>query len=94
MLLPPPHRVNGTRKATATPVSALGFGSHSEVQKHLKDAGWPASKEDLASTTGGDGALEDFVEWLSNLPAREYTGPETCRRLRRRAGHWRGPPTK
>lgn len=56
-----------------------------EVQKHLKGASYPASKEDLASTAESNGAPDDLVERLSNLPDQEYTGPDDVQEALKRS---------
>lgn len=47
-----------------------------QVQKQRKGIRCPASKEDLASTPENNSAPNDLVEWLRNLPAADYTGPD------------------
>lgn len=47
-----------------------------EVQKHLKGANYPASREELVQVAEGNGAPGDVVEALRGLPEQEYDGPD------------------
>ena len=45
------------------------------LQKALKGASYPASKDDLISTAQGNSADEDVMSFLNDLPDREFGGP-------------------
>lgn len=47
-----------------------------EVQKHLKGASYPASKEDLASLAESNGAPNELVDQLRNAERDEFSGPD------------------
>ena len=46
-----------------------------EVQKYLAGADYPATKEQLLEHAKRQGASKDVLEALSNIPDREYDGP-------------------
>jgi hypothetical protein len=48
-----------------------------EVQKHLGGIDYPASKDELLDTARQNGADEDIVQAISQLPSRDYDGPDT-----------------
>lgn len=54
-----------------------------DAHQYIKDADYPASKEDLVSSAGSNGAPEDLIERLKTLSTPEYSGPdEVMRELR------------
>jgi len=46
-----------------------------DLQKHLKGVSYPASKEDLLSTAEQQGADQDLLSALKQLPDQQYEGP-------------------
>ncbi len=46
-----------------------------EVQKHLKGMSYPASMNDLVEHARGQGAPEEVLNLLEDLPDRNYTSP-------------------
>ncbi len=46
-----------------------------ELQKHLKGVDYPASKEDLLANAKQQGADEDALSALEQLPDEEYESP-------------------
>jgi len=50
----------------------LGGESPANVTNHLKGAHFPASKEDLVDLAKSNGAEEEVLEVLENLPGDEY----------------------
>lgn len=47
-----------------------------EVQKHLKDADYPASGEELASVAESNNASNELIEKLRSLGDTEFSGPD------------------
>ena len=47
-----------------------------ELQKHLKGASYPASKEDLVALAEGNGAPDEIVDALRNAGDEEFDGPD------------------
>jgi Protein of unknown function (DUF2795) len=47
-----------------------------EATQYLEGAGYPASKEDLASTAEGNGAPEELVERIRTLGRPNFSGPD------------------
>ena len=47
-----------------------------ELQKHLKGADYPASKDDLVSLAEGNGAPSEIVDALRNSSTTEFSGPD------------------
>jgi len=47
-----------------------------ELQKHLKGADYPASKDDLVATARGNGAPDEIVEALRNASGDRFDGPD------------------
>ncbi len=45
------------------------------LQKALKGASYPASKADLVETAKGNSADSDVLDFLKDLPDREFGGP-------------------
>ncbi|MGC7100772.1 DUF2795 domain-containing protein [Amycolatopsis lurida] len=46
-----------------------------EVQKHLSGVDYPAGRDDLVAAARSNGADDNTLELLGNLPDREYEGP-------------------
>ncbi|KZB84783.1 DUF2795 domain-containing protein [Amycolatopsis regifaucium] len=46
-----------------------------EVQKHLSGVDYPAKRDDLVRTAERNGAGEDILAALRELPDRTYEGP-------------------
>jgi hypothetical protein len=46
-----------------------------EVQKSLKGAGYPASKDELAATAERNGADRELVDALRNMSKGSFDGP-------------------
>ncbi len=46
-----------------------------EIQKHLKDVDYPASRKDLIDKASSSGADEKIIDTLKELPARRYDSP-------------------
>ncbi|MFI9454068.1 DUF2795 domain-containing protein [Amycolatopsis sp. NPDC052450] len=46
-----------------------------EVQKHLSGVDYPASREDLVRAAERNGADQNTVDLLRDLPDRTYEGP-------------------
>lgn len=55
--------------------AALQDFGPTEVQKHLKGANYPASRDDLVSTAESNDAPDGMVEHLKNMPDKQYDGP-------------------
>ncbi|MEA2305302.1 MAG: hypothetical protein QOH43_2582 [Solirubrobacteraceae bacterium] len=53
----------------------MGFDV-TEVQKALKGASYPASKEDLVQTAERNGASGDLAEALRDAPRESFDGPD------------------
>jgi hypothetical protein len=51
-----------------------------ELQKHLKGAGYPASRDDLVSLARDNGAPEDIVNALENAETDTFDGPDDVQR--------------
>ncbi len=47
-----------------------------DVQKHLKGASYPASKDDLVATAEGNGAPAELLEALRGADVSEFSGPD------------------
>lgn len=47
-----------------------------ELQKVLKGADYPASRDDLVSLAKSNGASDDLVEKLSNAGTSRFDGPD------------------
>lgn len=47
-----------------------------DVQKHLKGANYPASKDDLVSTAESNDAPNDLIEQLQNTNEDRFDGPD------------------
>lgn len=47
-----------------------------EMQKHLKGANYPATKDDLVSTAEGNDAPGEVVEQLRAISGNEFSGPD------------------
>ncbi|NYH51139.1 MULTISPECIES: DUF2795 domain-containing protein [Nocardiopsis] len=47
-----------------------------ELQKALKGADYPASRDDLASLAKNNGAGSDLVERISNAKTERFDGPD------------------
>lgn len=47
-----------------------------EMQKYLKGANYPASKEDLVSTAENNSAPGEIVEQLRAISVNEFSGPD------------------
>ena len=47
-----------------------------DVQKHLKGADYPASRDELVQTAERNDAPEEIVDALHDLPEQEYDGPD------------------
>ena len=45
------------------------------LQKALKGASYPASKDDLIATAKANGADDEVMTFLGDLPDREFGGP-------------------
>jgi len=46
-----------------------------DLQKHLKGANYPASKADLVSSAGQQGADQELLSTLKQLLDQQYEGP-------------------
>ena len=46
-----------------------------ELQKHLKGADYPASREDLVSTAESNGAPQEIVDAIRNSGKDTFDGP-------------------
>jgi hypothetical protein len=46
-----------------------------ELQKYLKGVDYPASKETLRSTAENNGAPQDVLDVIDELPDEEYDAP-------------------
>jgi hypothetical protein len=46
-----------------------------DVQKHLSGLEYPASKQQVVDHATQNGASEDIISILDQLPDREYNGP-------------------
>jgi hypothetical protein len=60
-----------------------GHGHHArmapsvtDVQKALKGAEYPASKEDLVDLAEGNGADDDVIQALRDADAEDFDGPD------------------
>jgi hypothetical protein len=49
--------------------------SFAEVQKYLSGMGYPATPDQLVEHAQENGAEEDILEILRDIPDREYDGP-------------------
>lgn len=49
-----------------------------QLQKHLKGVDYPASKEELIEHAKQNGADENAIAVLEQLPDEEYEGPTDC----------------
>ena len=47
-----------------------------DARKYLKDADYPASKEDLISTAKSNGARDDLTERIGTLGRAEFSEPD------------------
>lgn len=47
-----------------------------ELQKHLKGARYPASREDLVALAEGNDAPEEVLDALRGMPSEELSGPD------------------
>ena len=47
-----------------------------EMQKYLKGASYPASKDDLVSTAENNSAPGEIVEQLQAIGGNEFSGPD------------------
>jgi hypothetical protein len=47
-----------------------------ELQKYLKGADYPASRDDLVRTAEGNGAPQEVVEALRSASADNFDGPD------------------
>jgi hypothetical protein len=47
-----------------------------EMQKYLKGASYPASKDDLVSTAENNSAPGEIVEQLQAISGNEFSGPD------------------
>ncbi|MBW8805872.1 MAG: DUF2795 domain-containing protein [Catenulisporales bacterium] len=47
-----------------------------EMQKHLSGVDYPADRETLLRTARENGADDDLVRQLEQLPDRQYSGPD------------------
>ena len=47
-----------------------------DVQRHLKGMNYPAAKDDLLSTAEANGADDELLGRLRDLPDQEYDGPD------------------
>ena len=45
------------------------------LQKALKDVDYPATKDDLIAKAKDNGADDEVMSFLDDLPEREYGGP-------------------
>ena len=46
-----------------------------ELQKHLSGVDYPATRDELVEKAKSNGADSDIVDQLSNIPDRNYDGP-------------------
>jgi hypothetical protein len=46
-----------------------------ELQKHLSGVDYPASRDDLVQHAESQGADEEILDKLRQIPDREYDGP-------------------
>jgi hypothetical protein len=53
----------------------MATSSPIELQKHLSGISYPASKKDLVDTARSEGAPEDILKGLEQIPDQEYDGP-------------------
>jgi hypothetical protein len=51
-----------------------------ELQKHLKGADYPASRDDLVSLARDNGAPDDIVNALENAGTDTFDGPDDVQR--------------
>lgn len=54
----------------------VGGQSPANVQKYLKGAHYPAKKDELLSKARDNGAPEEVIDVLEDLPEEEYGGPQ------------------
>jgi hypothetical protein len=53
----------------------MATSSPIELQKHLAGVSYPASKDALIETARKEGADDDLLAGLEQIPDREYDGP-------------------
>ncbi|WP_420369546.1 DUF2795 domain-containing protein [Curtobacterium sp. L1-20] len=46
-----------------------------QIQKYLSGIDYPASKDDIVSKAKGEGADDDVLEALGNIPDGDYDAP-------------------
>jgi hypothetical protein len=51
-----------------------------ELQKHLKGADYPASRDDLVGLARSNGAPDDIVSALENAGSDSFDGPDDVQR--------------
>lgn len=64
-------RQNETRSASVSPIA---------VQKYLKGVRYPASRDDLLKAAHGNGAADDVVGFLNNVPDVTFRSPKEIMR--------------
>ena len=75
------HRgyIRGRHQLVAEPEAAISEGtamaSPIDLQKHLKGVDYPASKDDLVRTAEEEGAGEDVVAAIRDLPGDSFDSP-------------------
>ncbi|AIS02158.1 DUF2795 domain-containing protein [Streptomyces glaucescens] len=52
-----------------------------DLQKALKGADYPASRDDLVSLAKDNGADDVLVEKLANAPTEEFGGPDDVQKV-------------
>lgn len=55
-----------------------GVGGHSpaNVQKYLRDVGYPATKEDLLAQAKRNDAPQEIIETIQRIPEDNFGGPQ------------------
>lgn len=50
------------------------------IEKHLKAANWPSTKQDLVGVASRNDAPEDVIQAIKELPKERFDGPKDVKR--------------
>lgn len=54
----------------------VGGNSPANVQKYLRDVGYPATKDDLLAQARRNDAPKEIIDTLACIPENEFGGPQ------------------
>lgn len=54
----------------------VGGQSPANVQKYLRDVGYPATKDDLLAQAKRNDAPEEIIDTISRIPQDQFGGPQ------------------